>query len=141
MGNRNICDLHPKFNVIVQKVTNICKYIDLDIRVLDTFRTPTRQEELYEAGASKVKRGWHNFGLACDFGVFTRDGKYCGSETPDNEYFKLGLIAKSLDCIWGGDWKFKDLGHIEWHPGFTLAQYMAFFKKEGRDPWRHFGQQ
>ena len=34
----------------------------------------------------------------------------------DFQFWKdLGRIAKKSGCIWGGDWKIKDVAHIEMH--------------------------
>ena len=99
----------------------------MDVRIHETWRSEERQRELAKSGASKVQLGWHNVGMAWDFGCYV-SGRY---ETDDSSglYTKAGHIAKALDCVWGGDWRMRDYGHIEHHPGFTLKQYMASQEK------------
>ena len=109
------------------------------IRVLETGRTQKRQRDLRKSGASKVNLGWHNVGLATDIGVLI-DGAY---QTDDAKgyYLRFGLLAMAFGFRWGGNWDQdknigeggeNDLGHVEYHPGFTLAQYIAA-QKAGKE--------
>lgn len=103
---------------------DICKSkLLIDVRVIETLRPEDRQKELAATGKSLVPFGWHNVGLAWDFAVF-RDGKYL-TDDASGLYTKCGLIGEALDCVWGGRWqRLKDYGHLEWHPGFTLQQFL-----------------
>lgn len=87
-----------------------------------TFRLLAEQEALQASKLSKVKLGWHNFGLALDVAVIDADGKYI-RDGADSRYAVFGRIAKSHGCIWGGDWGDPDFDHIEFHPDFTLEEY------------------
>ena len=111
----------------------------IHIRVLETGRTQKRQRELRKKGASKVNLGWHNVGLAADVGVFV-DGVY---QTEDSlgYYLRFGLLAMAFGMRWGGNWDQdknigeggeNDLGHVEYHKRFTLAQYVAA-QKAGKE--------
>ena len=124
-----IASLRPEFVPIA--VTWLHIVIDdlrLKARVLETLRSKERQIELETQGRSRVKMGWHNVGLAMDFAVFTDAGAYL-TDDATGLYTKCGLIAEALGCVWGGRWEnFRDYGHIEYHPGFTLQQFIA-----GRD--------
>ena len=97
--------------------------LSIDTRCLETRRSRERQAELLVVGKSQLKVGFHNYGLALDFGVFVK-GVY---QTDDRSglYTRCGYIAKALGWRWGGDWaKFKDFGHIEANT-YTLAQLEA----------------
>lgn len=99
------------------------------VRIMETRRSLARQEEVLAAGASKNKIGFHNFGLALDFGVFAPDGTY---EENDRTgiYLACSYIGASLGLRcgynWDGDLNWaepgeNDLGHLEFHPdGATL---------------------
>ena len=100
--------------------------LKIDARVVETIRDPSRQKQLMEDGRSDVKIGWHQVGLAWDFLCFDEWGGIIhDGEHPD--YSKCGLIAQALGCKWpiyiGRNRK--DAGHIEYHPGFTLQQFLA----------------
>ena len=125
MKDSRIESLRPEF----QKVTHLWLHMVTDdlgikVRVLETLRDKARQEELEAAGKSRVKFGWHNVGLALDFATFNEAGVY---QTDDASmlYLRCGLVAEALGCTWGGRWtNLKDYGHIEYHPGMTLQQFL-----------------
>lgn len=123
----DLSGLHPKFRPIAEKWLHVCDDdLGLNIRVIETLRTPERQAQLQAKGLSQVKLGWHQYGLALDFACFGPDGAYLRDDRL-GYYRKAGLVAEAFDCTWGGSWvRLKDLGHIEFHPGFTLDQYLAF---------------
>ena len=116
--------LRPEAQPVCHTWLHICRDdLDLDIRILETLRSPDRQKELEASGKSLVTVGWHNVGLAWDFGVF-KDGKYI-TDDATGIYSKCGIIGEVLGCVWGGRWqRLHDLGHLEWHPGFTLQQFL-----------------
>jgi len=100
-------------------------------------RTIAEQNALYAIGRSLAGRkvtnacggfSWHNFGRAVDL-VLVRDGGVIEWENLDTnadgmaDYSQMGQMAKNHGFIWGGDFKgLADFGHIEYHPGLTLAQ-------------------
>ena len=89
-------------------------------RVIETRRTLARQDEVATIGASQLRVGYHNFGLALDFAIFGEEGLYL-KDGNHPAYLCAGQIAEALGCVWGGRWKMKDSGHIEYHPdGVTL---------------------
>lgn len=93
----------------------------LDFTVRSTRRTCAQQAQLYAIGRSpgdtravvthaKGCVSWHVSGRAID--VTMTQGSYDA----------LGALAKSMGWKWGGDFPgFPDVGHIEWHPGLTIA--------------------
>lgn len=122
---KRINQLRPPFNKIASTMLHIWRDdLLIDVRILETLRTRERQAALEASGKSRIKVGWHNFGLALDFGVFA-DGVYITDGT-DRAYERCGLIAEALNCTWGGRWtRFPDYGHIEFHPdGCTLQMFL-----------------
>ena len=117
--------LREEFQFIVRKWLHIVRDdLAIHVSIRETMRSPERQRMLEALGKTDVKMGWHNVGLAFDFAVF-KDGIYV-TDGSDPLYLKCGLIAQAFDCRWpirlasGAI----DAGHIEYHPGFTLQQFL-----------------
>jgi peptidoglycan L-alanyl-D-glutamate endopeptidase CwlK len=105
------------------------------VRIICGTRSYAEQEALYAQGRTKAgarvtnARGgysWHNFGLAWDFGIFSRDGSYLG-ESP--AYRVLGSLAYGVPgAEWGGEWKsFPDLPHIQLRKYGSIAEARGTF--------------
>lgn len=131
--SREIEDLDTRFQPraqawleIMQRYVLPLQFNGYKIEIRETFRDAARQEMLMNQGASKVKVGYHNFGLAFDFIVFDAQGIYDVNDA-SGAYKAGGLVAEALGCEWGGRWKdFADLGHIQFRPGaITIADLQA----------------
>jgi hypothetical protein len=93
-----------------------------DLRVLETYRSQTRQSYLFSQHATQLRTvGTHGYGVAVDFGVF-RNGKYLES---DKEYQFIGPLARKHGMVSGLDWGhsypnrgFVDSGHVQRVPIF-----------------------
>lgn len=124
--------LHQRFQPIAQAWLEVVqayvlplRFPDFKCHIVETLRPRDRQEQLASSGASKVSFGWHNVGLAFDFQILDADGKYI-TDGGHPAYMACGQIGEAFNCVWGGRWeKFVDAGHLEYHPGFTLQQYVA----------------
>ena len=125
MIDRRIESLRVEFQPVAEKFLHMTREdLGIDVRVHETLRTPARQTELSATGASDVTMGWHNVGLAFDFGCYL-NGVYQADDRA-GLYAKCGLIAQALGCKWPIVIKSgADLGHVEYHPGFTLQQFLA----------------
>lgn len=87
-----------------------------DLRVLETYRSQTRQSALFAKRATQLRTvGCHGYGVAVDFGVFIR-GVYQGDNKP---YVFLRELARKHGLISGQDWGhprmggFVDSGHVQ----------------------------
>jgi hypothetical protein len=88
-----------------------------DLRVLETYRSQTRQGYLFTKHATKLRVvGCHGYGVAADFGVFI-NGKYAEDNKP---YEFLRALARKHGLISGQDWghakesdSFVDSGHVQ----------------------------
>lgn len=87
-----------------------------DLRVLETYRSQTRQSALFAKRATQLRTvGCHGYGVAVDFGVFI-NGKYAENNTP---YMFLRDMARKHGLISGIDWGhpktggFIDSGHVQ----------------------------
>lgn len=108
--------LDHRFRPLVEKWLVAVKQKGLNVRIVETLRTPERQEELQKAGASQLKRGYHQRGLAFDFALFDHRGVY-QTNNLSGDYTIAGEIGEGLGMVWGGRWtKLVDLGHLQWSP-------------------------
>lgn len=126
--SKRLEDLHPAFLPVAKAVLERAqkRVGDSVIRVAQTFRSMSDQAAAKAAGKSKVNLGWHQFGLAFDVAIITPHGTYV-ADGDDPRYAMVGQAAIEHGCVWGGNWvSFKDAAHVEWHPGFSLAQYVAW---------------
>lgn len=124
---RRIESLRPEAQEICrQGLEKIRSEHGIDCRITETFRSTERQEALQKSGASDKKLGWHNVGLAWDFACFDEHGKLI-TRGDDPRYAKCGTVWAGLGCKYpihlaNGS---IDADHAEYHPGFTLQQYLA----------------
>lgn len=95
-----------------------------DLRVLETYRSQTRQSALFARRATQLRTvGCHGYGVAVDFGVFT-NGKY---EEGNKPYVFLRTMARKHGLISGQDWghlktgSFVDSGHVQRVPVWRQA--------------------
>jgi hypothetical protein len=137
--NNSLDSLRPQFRQVAVAWSEIVKAYLIPIRfpgyrmrITETLRSPERQVELESTGKSKVKVGWHNYGLALDFALTDDSGVYVANGA-DPAYLACGQVAEAFRCVWGGRWaSFMDASHLEFHPGFTLEQMIAA-DKIGKD--------
>jgi hypothetical protein len=88
----------------------------IKLMAFETYRSEARQLEMFNQGASKLKKvGVHHFGLACDL---VRDVN--GQPSWKGDFSFLGQLAKANNLIWGGDWghpqtpsTFHDNDHVQ----------------------------
>lgn len=105
--------VHPDLVAVVKQAIEIST---VDFAILEGVRTPERQKELMEAGASKTLNSRHITGHAVDLGAFV-----CGEVRWDWPLYtqiasamKQAAADLGIPITWGGDWKsFKDGPHFE----------------------------
>ena len=111
-----------------ERLVRICNELikRIDFTVIEGFRTPERQKELYDKGFSKIdgitKKGKHNYSpsLAIDIIPYKKGhNPFDGSKESDIMFNELAKqfkeVAKELgiNITWGGDWKFIDKPHFQ----------------------------
>lgn len=100
----------------------------LKVIALSGLRSYAEQDALFaKGGVTRARGGYsnHNFGIACDFGIF-EDGKYIDENLAprkvDAMYSVLGIIGRNLGLDWGGDWKsFVDMPHFQLRPSWAKS--------------------
>jgi len=143
-SERNLATLHPDLHqraaTFVAAAKSLAAQRNLDVKCICGLRTWAEQDELYAKGrttsgpvVTRARGGqsMHNFGLAIDIGVFSRDGKtYHGSH---GLYRELGPLGESLGFEWGGRWKFVDEPHYQfrpaWSTGMTEREMLASLRR------------
>lgn len=88
--------------------------------LLEGYRSPARQQRLHR-GAKTVTRAaagasYHQYGLAADC-AFLRDDRLvisARSEWALAGYRLYGRLAAEYGLTWGGAWRMRDYGHVEW---------------------------
>lgn len=109
-------------NIAVNWLHIVRDDLGLSVRIMETLRDNNRQAEVLAAGASKVSFGFHNLGLAFDFGCFQPNGVYITNGL-DRQYEQCGQVGEALGMFWGGRWHMKDSGHLQFQPdGKSLEQ-------------------
>ena len=121
--DRNISSLHPKMQGPVRSLADDLAHAYQSGRTktlfkfFEGFRSPSRQEELFEAKTTKA-RAWqsaHNFGLAADFVAYGPNGWTWITDDWEfllNRAKLVGLVNPIFD------W---DKPHLE-HPGWKWVQ-------------------
>jgi len=88
----------------------------IEARLVCGLRSLEEQRGLYAIGRRGIAgerivtrarpgRSYHNFGLAADYAV---------GQLSSEEREKFGLLAERAGLTWGGRWRMRDYGHVEW---------------------------
>ena len=121
---REIEALRPEAQEVCRKGKHMVEDdLGIDLLIVETLRSKERQAMLLGSGDTDIKLGWHNVGFAWDTLIY-----HNGKVQHDDKlglYTKAGYIWQALGCRWPIKIrKGIDLGHVEWHPGFTLQQFL-----------------
>lgn len=132
--------LEPGTRAAVLALLADAKQSGHDLRLLETYRSQTRQSALFVKHATQLRTvGCHGYGVAVDFGVFI-DGKYAENNTP---YVFLREMARAHGMISGQDWghaktgNFVDSGHVQRVPVWRQNELFAgtWYPPEAYDPY------
>jgi hypothetical protein len=99
--------LEPITRQLVQSIIAAAQQMGIDLMVYETYRSQARQQELFDNGATKLRKvGVHHYGLACDI------VRVVGGEPSwKGDFSFLGQLAHSAGLIWGGDWGAPQIKH------------------------------
>jgi hypothetical protein len=114
--------LYPPFAFALLRLFATARSEGLRIAIYETYRSQERQLDLFNKGATKLKKnGMHHFGIACDI-VFL-DGVGNPSWGAGHNWTRLGAIGRELGLEWGGTWtSFIDKPHFQLVPATVAAQ-------------------
>ena len=133
-----ISELHPVVLAHKNKLVHETRKLGINIIVTDGFRSDEEQNRLYNQGRStagqvvtnaKAGESMHNYGLAIDFALRTKDGgviwdmEYDGNKNGKSDWMEVVSAAKELGFEWGGDWSsFPDYPHLQMDFGLTIRE-------------------
>jgi peptidoglycan LD-endopeptidase CwlK len=132
INSRDINDLLPEVTAMANKFIAACRERGIDVLITSTYRNFASQDLLYAQGRTapgnivtnaKAGQSFHNYRCALDFAPL-KNGKI---DWNDSRTFTLcGEIAEQVGFEWAGRWKsFKELAHIQYTAGLTLADLRA----------------
>jgi hypothetical protein len=99
--------LEPITRQLVEGIVTAAEQMGIDLMIYETYRSQARQQELFDNGATKLRKvGVHHYGLACDI------VRVVGGEPSwKGDFSFLGQLAHSAGLIWGGDWGAPQIKH------------------------------
>jgi hypothetical protein len=119
--------LHPYFRDKVLELIRLCKLKGIELAIVETYRTPTKQNEFKAKGRKYTRvgpgRSKHQYGLAVDVvPVINSKPQWRNIAL----WRKVGVVGERLGMVWGGRWRrLFDPGHFEWTGGldtYALAK-------------------
>lgn len=108
---------------------------DICVLITQGYRSIAEQNDLYAQGRTKPGKivtnarggqSHHNYGLAIDFALYTKDGKDVTWDDSSAEWKQVVQVFKSKGFAWGGDFRtFKDTPHFEMTFGYRYSQLQS----------------
>ena len=116
--SRRLNDLSPRFRPLAVELLAQLVEAGILVMIVDTLRTPEEQAANIAKGVSWTTRSKHLTGDAIDIAPFEAWALY-GSDkvrwnADDPVWLRIGQIGEALGLRWGGRWKVRDMGHLEY---------------------------
>lgn len=132
--------LHPFFRDQVIALIKKCKEKGIELTIVETYRTHSKQHEYKTMGKKYTSSGAgqskHQYGLAVDVVPVVDSIAVWDNATL---WRKIGTIGEKLGLRWGGRWrKPYDPGHFEWTGGLTSSQLAAGLLPESPTFHEHY---
>jgi peptidoglycan L-alanyl-D-glutamate endopeptidase CwlK len=132
--------LQPKAQELMRITLGTIINAGINARIISGTRTYEEQNRLFAQGrfgnpgpvVTKARGGFsnHNFGIACDIGIFTSNGAYLGESPLYGKAGKVTGAASIPNLEWGGNWAtFTDRPHYQFHSDFSISQVREKFEK------------
>lgn len=136
--------LHPVVAAKMKTLVSEAEAQGIRILITDDFRSTAEQDALYRKGRgapgnvvtnARGGQSYHNYGLAIDFALRTKNGdviwdlKYDGNGNKRADWLEVVAIAKRLGFAWGGDWKsFPDYPHLQMDFGLSIGELQRGYR-------------
>lgn len=119
--------LHPFFRDRIIELIHACKRKGIELAIVETYRTPSKQHEYKTMGkkytSSGAGKSKHQYGLAIDV-VPIVDSVAAWDNA--SLWRKIGVTGEKLGLRWGGRWRHPyDPGHFEWTGGTSTYNLAA----------------
>lgn len=121
MGN-SLDELTSYFRPLANQLISLCYSSGVPVRVVDTGRTPTEQEQKLAQGVSWTTRSKHEpqppemKSEAIDLVPLSILSEHKSDWDPSHpDWSRIGVMGKGLGLRWGGDWvHHSDPSHFEY---------------------------
>lgn len=138
LSQRSLNNLVGVDKRLVQVVHLAIELTKVDFAVIEGVRTPQRQRELFDKGASQVREGGtHVQGRAVDLMAYIDDRASWELNLYDDiaDAMKAAAIEFDVPLRWGAAWTVKDIR--KWHGTMASAMnaYIDERRKQGQRPF------
>jgi peptidoglycan L-alanyl-D-glutamate endopeptidase CwlK len=130
--------LYPPFLYRLLKGVKAARAAGIPLHVFESYRSPARQQWLYEQGRSRegrivtrarAGRSWHNYGIATDL-VLVIDGKWTWEH--EDLYVRAAPYLEACGLQWQGrSKKFVELVHYQLPVEISIYEVEAIYKTDG----------
>ena len=127
--------VNPDLVKVVERAIQLTK---VDFAVTEGLRTPERQREMYEKGASQIKEGGtHVAGRAVDLAAFIGDRISWELRLYDDiaDAMKAAAVELNVGLRWGAAWNVPDIRHWSRSMEEAMNYYIDTRRKQGQRPF------
>lgn len=131
----NLVGVDDRLVKVVKRAIEITK---VDFGVIEGVRTPERQRELFEKGASQIREGGtHVQGIAVDLMAYIGPRASWELNLYDDiaDAMKTAAIEFDLPIRWGGAWTVRDIRKWQGSMESAMNAYIDERRREGRRPF------
>ena len=122
---------------LIKVVNRAIDITEVDFGVLEGFRFPKRQKELFDSGKTQTMNSKHLTGSAVDLVAYIGSEVSWEIEHYDKIARAVQIVAKSRDVSirWGGAWHIDNIADNIMHPAEMRKAYIQLRKSQGRKPF------
>lgn len=138
LSQRSLGKLAGVDDRLVQVVKRAIEVTKVDFAVIEGVRTPARQRELFEQGASQVREGGtHVQGVAVDLMAYIGSRASWELNLYDDiaDAMKQAAIEFNVPIRWGGAWTVNDIRKWQGTMESAMNSYIDQRRQEGRRPF------
>lgn len=138
LSQRSIAKLDGVDDRLVDVVCRAIEITTVDFAVIDGLRTPEKQLEYFNKGASHIKTGGtHVVGKAVDLMAYIDDRASWEIKLYDNiaDAMKQAAIEKNVPLRWGAAWNIPDIRLWRGTMEEAMNYYVDERRKQGKRPF------
>ncbi len=131
----NLLGVDPNLVAMVERAIKLTK---VDFAVTEGVRTPERQREMYEKGASQIAEGGtHVSGRAVDVVAYLGDRISWELNLYDDiaDAMRLAALEKNVGLRWGAAWNVPDIRHWNGTMEEAMMHYVDTRRANGKRPF------
>lgn len=138
LSQRSLKNLVGVDDRLVRVVHRAIELTEVDFAVIEGVRTPQRQRELFEKGASQIRDGGkHVEGKAVDLMAYIGPRASWELNLYDDiaDAMKAAAIEFDVPLRWGGAWSVSDIRKWQGSMASAMNAYIDERRKQGRRPF------